>query len=97
MAEVRVAQQSDKKEFYRLWKTCFGDSDAFCDWFFENRFSPEHSVVLETEGEIVSCIRLSPIHCVFVIKRFQVLCFAAFLPIPVREKRGIWVKFFLTK
>ena len=57
MAEVRVARQEDKTEFYRLWKICFGDSDAFCDWFFENRFSPEHSVVLEAEGEIVSCMQ----------------------------------------
>lgn len=60
MAEVRVAQKNDKKEFYRLWKICFGDSDAFCDWFFENRFSPEHSVVLEAEGEIVSCMQAFP-------------------------------------
>ena len=60
MANVRVAQTKDKKEFYRLWKTCFGDSDAFCDWFFENRFSPKHSVVLETEGQIPSCMQAFP-------------------------------------
>lgn len=60
MAKVRVAKQKDKNEFYRLWKACFGDSDAFCDWFFENRFSPEDSVVLETEGEIASCMQAFP-------------------------------------
>lgn len=60
MTEVRVAKQKDKKEFYRLWKACFGDSDAFCDWFFENRFSPENSVVLETEGEMASCMQAFP-------------------------------------
>ena len=60
MAEVRVAQKKDKMDFYRLWKTCFGDSDAFCDWFFENRFSPAHSVVLEEKGEIPSCMQAFP-------------------------------------
>ena len=60
MAEVRVAEMKDKKDFYRLWQICFGDSDAFCDWFFENRFSPEHSIVLEAEGKITSCMQAFP-------------------------------------
>ena len=60
MTEVRIAKQTDKNEYYRLWKTCFGDSDAFCDWFFEYRFSPEHSIVLEENNEIVSCMQAFP-------------------------------------
>ena len=60
MTMIRIAEKKDKKDFYRLWKICFGDSDAFCDWFFENRFSPEHSVVLEEEGEIISCMQAFP-------------------------------------
>ena len=60
MADVRIASQDDKKEFYRLWKICFGDSDAFCDWFFSHRYAPDSSVVLETEGEIVSCMQAFP-------------------------------------
>lgn len=57
---VRVAEQKDKKDFDKLWKLCFGDSDAFCDWFFENRFAPVYSVVLEAEGEIRSCMQGFP-------------------------------------
>ena len=49
MTAVRIAKAEDKKAFYDLWKICFGDSDAFCDWFFRNRFAPDYSVVLETE------------------------------------------------
>lgn len=60
MAFVRVAKTEDKADFYRLWKICFGDSDAFCHWFFENRFAPAYSVVLETEGEIASCMQAFP-------------------------------------
>ena len=60
MTSVRIAKAEDKKAFYDLWKICFGDSDAFCDWFFTNRFAPDYSVVLETEGEIVSCMQAFP-------------------------------------
>lgn len=60
MAFVRVAKKEDVSDFYRLWKVCFGDSDAFCDWFFQNRFVPAYSVVLETEGEVASCMQAFP-------------------------------------
>ena len=60
MTAVRIAKAEDKKAFYDLWKICFGDSNAFCDWFFINRFAPDYSVVLETEGKIVSCMQAFP-------------------------------------
>ena len=58
--EIRVAKEKDKNEFCRLWKICFGDSDLFCDWFFNNRFSAEHSVVLKKDGHIISCMQAYP-------------------------------------
>lgn len=60
MTEVRRAEEKDRRAFLELWKVCFGDSDAFCDWFFTHRFLPSYSVVLETEGEIASCMQAFP-------------------------------------
>ncbi len=57
---VRVATKDDVNGFYRLWKLCFGDSDAFCNWLFQNRFFPEYSVCLENEGEILSAMQGVP-------------------------------------
>lgn len=57
---VRIAEQKDKSKYKELWKICFGDSDAFCDWFFEHRFSPAYSVVLEENEEIPSCMQAFP-------------------------------------
>ena len=57
---IRVAKQDDRNAFRRLWDICFGDSNAFCDWFFENRFIAEYSVVLESGGEICSCMQAFP-------------------------------------
>ena len=60
MTLVRRAEEKDRQAFLELWKVCFGDSDAFCDWFFTHRFLPSYSVVLETEGEIASCMQAFP-------------------------------------
>lgn len=57
---VRVATKADAKDFYRLWQLCFGDSDAFCNWLFHNRFYPDYSVCLEKEGEILSGMQAVP-------------------------------------
>lgn len=60
MITVRTATSLDRKGYYELWKLCFGDSDRFCDWFFANRFMPELSVCLETEGRIAACMQAFP-------------------------------------
>lgn len=93
MTAVRIAKAEDKKAFYDLWKICFGDSDAFCDWFFRNRFAPDYSVVLETEGKLsavagVSCIRFG-----YAEGKFRELCSVVFLPIRIIEKRATWGRF----
>ncbi|WP_304509200.1 GNAT family N-acetyltransferase [Anaerotignum sp.] len=57
---VRVANKKDEKSFYHLWKVCFGDSDDFCNWLFQNRFFPDYSVCLEKNGEILSAMQGVP-------------------------------------
>ena len=44
MIEVRSAVWEDRQDFSDLWQLCFGDSDAFCHWFFYHRFEPSLSV-----------------------------------------------------
>ncbi|WMI82284.1 GNAT family N-acetyltransferase [Anaerotignum sp. MB30-C6] len=57
---VRVAKENDVEGFYGLWKICFGDSDNFCNWLFQNRFFPHYSVCLEKNGEIFSAMQAVP-------------------------------------
>lgn len=57
---VRTATKEDIPAFHDLWKICFGDSDVFCQWLFSERFYPEYSVVLEKDGQIVSCMQAVP-------------------------------------
>ncbi|MBR4018129.1 MAG: GNAT family N-acetyltransferase, partial [Clostridia bacterium] len=56
MAELRTTKQTDIPKLRALWQECFGDSDAFCDWFFAERFAPALSVAAEKNGEILSAV-----------------------------------------
>lgn len=60
MEKVRIAEFDDRKAYYDLWKICFGDSDAFCQWFFHHRFYPSLSVCLEKDGVIPSAMQAFP-------------------------------------
>ena len=49
MVEVRSAVWEDRQDFSDLWQLCFGDSDAFCHWFFHHRFEPSLSVCMKAD------------------------------------------------
>ncbi|MGN0791912.1 MAG: GNAT family N-acetyltransferase [Christensenellales bacterium] len=56
MAVFRTAKTDDMPYLRTLWQQCFGDSDAFCDWFFSERWLPELSTVAEEDGQILSAV-----------------------------------------
>ncbi len=59
---VRWTKQSDREEIRALWQMRFGDSDSFTEWFFRERFSPEHSAVSVEDGRVISSIQSFPLH-----------------------------------
>lgn len=44
-----------------LWQERFGDSDAFCDWYFAEQFTPELSAGVFLDGQLISMALGRPI------------------------------------
>ncbi len=59
---VRWTKWQDRDEIRNLWQLRFGDSESFLDWFFRERFSPDHSAVSVEDGRVVSSIQSYPFH-----------------------------------
>ena len=57
---VRMAEKSDMPAVRALWQARFGDDDAFCDFFFTHRASPETTVVYDEGGKISSALHILP-------------------------------------
>lgn len=53
---LRHADESDFPALKHLWRTCFGDEDAYIDQFFSDLFQPCHSFVAQVDGEVRSMI-----------------------------------------
>lgn len=47
---IRTAQESDIPRLKQIWQVCFGDSDSYIDFFFQNAFRPESTLLLEEDG-----------------------------------------------
>ena len=59
---VRWTKFSDRDEIRALWELRFQDRAPFVDWFFRERFSPDHSAVSVEDGHVVSSIQSWPCH-----------------------------------
>ena len=57
---VRAMEPGDLAAVRALWEARFGDSPAFVDWYFTERFSPGTSACLVADGRLVSAIQGYP-------------------------------------
>ncbi len=59
---MRVGNPSekDRERVKYLWKYCFGDSDQFIEYFFENYYQKENTLAIFEDGKIISYLMIFP-------------------------------------
>ena len=95
MPDVRIAQPQDRDRFRNLWRICFGDSEAFMDWFFSERYFPEFSVCLLEDDVIMSALQSYPLHVRIRDRILPASMLAGVSTHPEREGRGYMKQIFL--
>lgn len=56
---IRFAKDSELHNIREIWDYCFNDSAKFTDYYFENIYDKNNTVVVEDDGEIVSSLQLN--------------------------------------
>lgn len=95
MLQVRTAVQEDKARIRELWRICFGDSEAFMDWFFTERYFPEFSSVLLEDGIVMSALQSYPLHIRVRQHILPASMLAGVSTHPARNGRGYMKQIFL--
>lgn len=54
--ELRPSRREDLPEMKTLWQACFGDTEAYVQFFFSNRYRPEESFLLLRQGKVESML-----------------------------------------
>lgn len=64
LTEIRPAHNGEVIRQKEIWKLCFGDADTFIDFYFENRYKAENTIVLLDKGKISAMLTQIPIRVV---------------------------------
>ncbi len=79
----------DREEAAALWREIFGDSEAFTNWFFQERFCPEYSCAAYHEGRIVAMTLGRPTEILVEGKVHKALLISGVSTRPEYRKRGL--------
>ena len=61
MIKIIKANKTHINELKKIWKVCFGDSDEYIDFFFENRFDTCHCISVICDDEVAGGAYLLPV------------------------------------
>lgn len=83
---IRLLTADDRAQSKALWQSTFDDPPAFVDWFFENRYLPEWSAGVFTDGQLISVIHGTPMDLSLGDGSFPALMTSGVATVP--EERG---------
>ncbi|AHF06503.1 acetyltransferase [Desulfitobacterium metallireducens DSM 15288] len=90
MINVRLAQSGEIVRQKEIWKRCFGDADSFIDFYYDNRYKAEDTVVLLDKGQIAAMLTQIPIRVVTQDQRsLNSAMFYAIATHPDDQHRGL--------
>lgn len=60
MVEIRLAKQGEVIDQKKIWKICFGDEDAYIDFYFSNKYNEDETALLLYNGKIAAMATMIP-------------------------------------
>lgn len=84
---VRFAKEEDLNQIKYIWKYCFNDSDSFMNYYFEDKYKKENTLVVEEDNKLVSSLQLNQYNIVLNNKVYAVSYVVGVSTLP--EGRGM--------
>lgn len=78
-----------KSEIAEMWRLCFGDPDEYINFFLENAFKPEQTLLARDGEKIAAMLTLIPFEAVSENRTFAGRYIFAVATHPDYQKRGI--------
>ena len=57
--DIRYARENDKEQVISLWNYCFEDTAEFVDYYFENVYDKNNTIIIEEDSQILSSLQLN--------------------------------------
>lgn len=86
--DIRCATEDDLPQMMYIWRTVFGDSDAYIRFFFEERHALSDALLLTVQGEVISQLFLLPAQVRCGMQSFSVFYLFAAATLPSHRGCG---------
>lgn len=57
--DIRYAKDGDLENIKDIWNYCFGDGEAFVDYYFNNKYKAKNTILIEEDGDLMSSLQLN--------------------------------------
>lgn len=78
-----------KQQILNLWRTCFEDSEAFIDLYFDRVYKEENAITIERDGKIVSALQMLPYTMMYLGTEIQVAYISGACTVPEYRGQGL--------
>lgn len=85
---IRYANRADKQLVWDMWKTCFGDSDAYMDIYFREKYRGENTLLYFDGNKAVASLQMLPHQFTFHETEIPVAYFSGLCTLPEARKRA---------
>ncbi len=85
---IQFADDTTKQEVWDMWKTCFGDPDAYMELYFHHKYRNENTLLYMDEGKAVASLQMLPYQFTFCGGEIPVIYLSGVCTLPQARKKG---------
>ena len=85
---IQYADIHTRAQVRQLWKTVFGDSDAYMDIYFREKYRDERTLVYLEDENVVASLQMLPYNFTFCDTEIPITYFSGLCTLPQARKKG---------
>lgn len=85
---IQYADIHTRAQVRQLWKTVFGDSDAYMDIYFREKYRDERTLVYLENDNVVTSLQMLPYNFTFCDTEIPITYFSGLCTLPQARKKG---------
>lgn len=85
---IRYADSTTRDAVRDMWKTCFGDSDAYMDIYFREKYRDERTLIYLEENRPIASLQMLPYQFTFHGVEIPILYLSGVCTLPEARKKG---------
>lgn len=85
---IQYANDTTKQQVYDMWKTVFGDSDAYMEIYFREKYRNENTLIYFENEKAVASLQMLPYQFTFCGAEIPILYHSGVCTLPKARKKG---------